>query len=207
MQKYFSLIILLAFSCNQQQTLDTEELARELDSIMVLDQKYRPEMQEVLHEFGWDSPEMGELWQKQNEIDQSNLKRILEIIKTVEGYPGKSMVGISASSTAFYVLQHAPDSILQQYYDLIINAAKENELDKSLAAMYQDRCLMHRGEPQIFGTQLRSEYQTDSLTGERIQRTFVWPIADTTNIDSLRMLNGLGSLEEYLNSFGISRWE
>lgn len=201
------LFILLSFSCSQQQAINTEELARELDSIMVLDQIYRAEMQEVLHEFGLDSPEMGEIWQKQNEIDQSNLKRILEIIETVEGYPGKSMVGISASSTAFYVLQHASDSIQQQYYDLIIKAAEENELDKSLAAMYQDRYLMHRGEPQIYGTQLRLEYETDSLTGERIQRTFVWPVADTTNIDSLRMRNGLGPLEEYLNSFGISRWE
>lgn len=207
MRKVISLIFLLSFSCNQQPTINTEELAKELDSIMVLDQKYRAEMQDVQKEFGWSSPEMRELWQKQNEIDQSNLKRILEIINTVEGYPGKSMVGISAGRTAFYVLQHAPDSIQQQYYDLIINAAEENELDKRLAAMYRDRYLMRRGEPQVFGTQLRSEYETDSLTGERIERTFVWPIADTTNIDSLRMWNGLGPLEDYLNGFGISRWD
>lgn len=30
---------------------------------------------------------------------------------------------------------------------------------------------------------------------------------DTTMIDSVRIWNGLGSLEEYLNSFSLSRWE
>jgi hypothetical protein len=207
MRKIIPLVIIVSFSCNQKQTINTGELAKVLDSIMVIDQKYRAQMQDVQQEYGWNSPEMDELWKKQNEIDQSNLKRILEIINTVEEYPGKSMVGISASKTTFYVLQHAPDSIQEQYYDLVIQAAEENELDKRLAAMYQDRYLMHRGEPQIFGTQIRSEYETDSLTGERIERTFVWPIADTTNIDSLRMWNGLRPLEDYLNSFGISRWK
>ncbi len=174
---------------------------------MIVDQKYRANMQDVQQEYGWNSSEMSELLKKQSEIDESNLKRILEIIDLVDGYPGKSLVGISSSKVTFYVLQHAPDSIQEQYYELIINAAEENELDKRLAAMYKDRYLMHRGEPQIFGTQIRSEYEIDSLTGERTERTFVWPIADTTNIDSIRIWNGLGPLEEYLNSFGISRWE
>ena len=73
--------------------------------------------------------------------------------------------------------------------------------------MYQDRYLMHRGEPQIYGTQLRSEFKIDSMSGAQTERTFVWPIADTTDIDSIRMWNGLGLLEEYLNRFGVSRWE
>lgn len=174
---------------------------------MVADQKYRNQMPAVQEECGWNSSEMSELWKKQNKIDQSNLKRILEIIDKLDGYPGKSLVGISSSKVAFYVLQHAPDSIQEEYYDLIIKSSQENELDKRFAAMYQDRYYMRRGEPQIFGTQIRSEYVTDSLTGERIERTFVWPIADTTNIDSVRRWNGLGRLEEYLNGFGISRWE
>lgn len=187
--------------------IDTLALVKELDSIFELDQKYRAEMQTVQNEFGWNSEEMNELWTKQNNIDSSNLQRILEIIENVGGYPGQSLVGHSASKTTFYVLQHAPDSIQEEYYDMIVEAAKNNELKKGLAAMYQDRYLMHRGEPQIFGTQVRTEYDIDSLTGEKIERTFVWPIADTNNIDSLRLWNGLLNLEDYLNNFGISRWD
>jgi hypothetical protein len=187
--------------------IDTLALVNELDSIFELDQKYRAEMQSVQNEFGWNSDEMNDLWTKQNRIDSSNLHRILEIIENVGGYPGQSLVGHSASKTTFYVLQHAPDSVQEDYYEMIINAAKNNELKRGLVAMYQDRYLMHRGEPQIFGTQVRTEYDIDSLTGEKIERTFVWPIADTNNLDSLRLWNGLLNLEDYLNNFGISRWD
>jgi 5'-3' exonuclease len=187
--------------------IDTLALINELDSIFELDQKYRAEMQSVQNEFGWNSDEMNELWTKQRRIDSSNLQQILEVIESVGGYPGQSLVGHSASKTTFYVLQHAPDSVQEKYYEMIVDAAKKNELKRELAAMYQDRYLMHKGEPQIFGTQVRIEYDIDSLTGEKIERTYVWPIADTTNIDSLRLWNGLNNLEEYLNNFGISRWD
>jgi len=189
------------------RNIDTLALVNELDSIFELDQKYRAEMQSVQTEFGWNSDEMNELWTKQNRIDSSNLHRILEIIENVGGYPGQSLVGHSASKTTFYVLQHAPDSVQEEYYKMVVDAAKNNELKKGLAAMYQDRYLMHRGEPQIFGTQVRIEDDIDSLTGKKIERAYVWPIADTTNIDSLRLWNGLLSLENYLNNFGISRWD
>ncbi|MBR08078.1 MAG: hypothetical protein CMP48_10355 [Rickettsiales bacterium] len=207
MHKLLPLLLLLLFSCEQKPTINKEKLAKELDSIMIVDQQYRSQIQDAQQAYGWDSPEMQELLQKQNELDESNLKRIQEIIDLVDGYPGKSLVGISSSKVAFFVLQHAPDSIQEQYYDLIIQAASEGELDKRLAAMYQDRYLMYRGDPQLFGTQIRTEYELDSITGERIESTYLWPISDTTNIDSVRMWNGLGPLEEYLNGFGISRWE
>lgn len=206
MRNLFFLLLTTTLSCSTKQSIDTERLTLELDSILVADQKYRAQMQDVRQEYGWNSQEMGELWQKQQEVDESNLSRVLEIIELINGYPGKSLVGQYASEATFYVLQHAPDSTQEKYYKMIIDAARENELDKRLAAMYQDRYLMHRGKPQRFGTQIRTEYQTDSLTGERIANTFVWPIADTSNIDSLRLWNGMGPLEEYLNSHGISRW-
>jgi hypothetical protein len=194
------------FGCSSDQKTDAVKLAFELDSIRAVDQKYRAEMRPVQEKYGWDSPEMSALWEKQSKIDQSNLNMVLQIIDRVGTYPGNSLVGDTVSSAAFFVLQHAPDSIQAKYYDLIMTAAREGELDKDLGALYQDRYLMHRGEPQIFGTQVRSEFRTDSITGDKITRMFVWPIADTTRIDSLRMTVGLGALEEYLNRFGVSRW-
>lgn len=185
------------------KVVDYEQLTNELDSILILDQKYRYEMEELT----WNTSEWSQLSIKQAKIDSSNVIRIVEIINQIDGYPGKSLVGKSASESAFYVLQHAPDSIQELFYEMIIDAANNSELDKRLAALYQDRYLMHKGEPQIFGTQVRMEFETDSLTGEQIEVTFVWPIADTVNIDSLRMSVGLGNLEEYLGNFGVSRWK
>lgn len=206
----FSLLVLITLGCQHQpetNKIDKERLSKELDSIMIEDQRYRSEMQNMQMTGGWNTSKMQELWQKQSEIDESNLSRIIEIIDQVGGYPGKSLVGYRTGRVTFYVLQHAPDSIQEQYYDFILQAATENELDKNLAAMYQDRYLMHRGEPQIFGSQIRVEQKMDSLSGKSIEKKYLWPIADTTNIDSLRMWNGLGPLEEYLKLYGISRWE
>lgn len=206
--KYISLLaILVLLGCDRPKAIDTATLAIELDSIMKEDQKYRSLMQTVQQKHGWNSPEMDTLWKHQEQTDESNLKRIREIIHLTGGYPGKTLVGSSASEAAFYVLQHAPDSIQEQYYDMIVEAARQDELNKRLAAMYQDRYLMHRGEDQIFGTQIRTEFKTDSLTGERIDKTFLWPIADTTRIDSLRMHHGMMPLEDYLRRFGLSRWK
>ncbi|MFT6947904.1 MAG: hypothetical protein ACJARP_002336 [Vicingaceae bacterium] len=215
---YLLITVITFFGCNQKPHIETESdtlipiidtiaLTIELDSILKVDQKYRAEIQSVQNEFGWNSKEMNKLLVRQNKIDSSNLKRIIQIINKVGGYPGRSLVGHSASTTTFFVLQHAPVSIQEEYYDMIIDAAKNSELKRGLAAMYQDRYLMYRGEPQIFGTQVTTESDIDSITGEKIERPIVWPIADTNNIDSLRLWNGMLNLEDYLNTFGISRWD
>ncbi|WOK07792.1 DUF6624 domain-containing protein [Imperialibacter roseus] len=209
MKRYFLLIASVSFilGCQPKPSFDKEKLTVELDSILEIDQRYRKELLAIEETGGRNSPKAKEVIKKIWQADSSNVRRIVEIIDMVGGYPGESMVGGSAGRATFYVLQHAPDSIQDKYYDLIIDAASRNELKKSLAAMYQDRYLMHRGEPQIYGTQVRTEYKTDPTTGMRFDSTYVWPLADTTNIDSIRTLSGMGPLEEYLNQFGVSRWE
>jgi len=202
-----NLILFALFGCNQTSKIDKTALKSELDSIYYADQNIREKMSLVMDEKGWNSPEMNELWALQNQLDASNLKRIIEIIDEVGTYPGKSLVGEPASTTTFYVLQHAPDSIQAIYLDLILDAAKNNELEKKRAALYYDRYLMHKGEPQIYGTQSKTIFFRDPITGKRKDSSYVWPIADTTNIDSIRKSVGLGPLEEYLNRFGLSRWD
>jgi hypothetical protein len=202
--KYTLLIIFVIgfIGCQPNKQLDIKALTSELDSIYQIDQKYRIELNDV----EMNTPEFSELYKKMITVDTSNQRRIIEIINEIGGYPGKSLVGEDASKTAFYVLQHSNDSIQEKYYDMIIEAAQNNELERKLAAMYQDRYLMRKGQNQIYGTQIRTEYQTDSISGERIANTFVWPIADTTKIDSIRLTYGMQPLEEYLARFGLSRW-
>ena len=202
-----SLIFLLFLGCNSKSIIDKRVLKIELDSIYQRDQNTREEMSLVITEKGWNSPEMKILWYKQSINDSINLKRIIEIIDEIGGYPGKSLVGDPASKTAFLVLQHASDSIQFIYLDLILEAARNNELDKKSAALFHDRYLMHKDEPQIYGTQIKTIFKRDSVSDEMIESSFVWPIADTTSIDSIRKSVGLGPLEEYLIQFGLSRWD
>ena len=181
MKAILFLPLFLILGCNPKKPIDKQALSQELDSIYQLDQKYREQMNSVQQEHGWNSPEMKELWKLQKPIDSSNVLRIVEIIEEIGDYPGESMVGHSASKAAFYVLQHAHDSIQEKYYELIVKAAKDNQLDKNLAAMYQDRYLMHRGEPQIYGSQIISAHKTNPETGGSFDSTYVWPIADTSS--------------------------
>ncbi len=147
-------IFLILLSCQSKTETDYEALSAELDSIFEVDQKYRKQWLSVQKTWGPDSKELNELREKQEKADSSNLIRVIEIIDRLGTYPGKSLVGNSAGKTVFYVLQHAPDSIQEKYYDLTVEAANNNELDKRLAAMYRDRYLMHKNQPQVFGTQV-----------------------------------------------------
>jgi len=64
------------------------------------DQSQRSEMGAVGKKYGYSSPEMTELWKKQQPIDEANIKRLIEIIET-HGWPGHRLVGDKASTAAF----------------------------------------------------------------------------------------------------------
>ncbi len=187
--------------------MDVESLSRELDSIFDQDQLYRSEMAFFNLKTEKDSLRLKEIVAAQSKIDSTNLLRIQQIIEEIGDYPGKSLVGESASKVAFFVLQHSNPKTQSEYLDLILKAAQNLELNKSYAAMYHDRILLSQEKPQIYGTQIKEEWIIDSTTGERTKRSYLWPIADTTHIDSLRMWNGLIPLNTYLNQMGVNRWE
>ncbi len=209
---YFSYAVFISFllinySCNQTAKIKKFDLSVELDSILKRDQKHRQQLTNLSEQGEGDNERARTIWVKQDSLDSINLKSVIEIINKIGKYPGKSMVGVSSSVSVFYVLQHSPDSIHKRYLKLIRTAADEDELDKSYYAKYLDRHLMHQGKPQIYGTQIRIDFEIDSLSGKRKTRNYLWPIADTTGIDSLRRLNNLGPLEAYLWEQGLSRWE
>lgn len=199
------LLAIMVIGCERkkEQEIDLVKLKTELDSIQKSDQRYRRLIGDSMQKYDWNSPQIQGIWQKQAKLDSVNLNRVLEIIEEIGGYPGDSLVGYPTRKTAFFVLQHAPDSIQAQYLDMILNAAKEGQLDKNLAAMYHDRYLMHRGLPQIYGSQLRVRTVTDSVTGEQREIHELYKLADTSKVDSLRMANQMIPLEEYLNINGI----
>jgi len=152
-------------------------LKRQLDSIMVLDQKYRS-----------DNP--GANWGKQLVIDSSNTVFIEKVFKE-HGYPGKSLVGSSTSKVAWYVIQHS--NKISDYLKLIKDAANNGELPKSNAAMMEDRFLMNNGEEQVYGTQGTTlNYNSDNPIH------IIWPIKNVENVNQLREEIGYDTtIEEY----------
>lgn len=205
---YAIFIVAILTSCqnNSFNEIDSTITKVELDSIMVLDQKYRQELNSVFSEFGYDSKEFQSLLKKQNSIDSTNLIYVENLIKKYGKYPGKTLVGQTTGEVAFFVLQHAHDSIQAKYFNLIMEASRNNELKKNSVALFHDRYLINQGKPQIYGSQIGTKEIVDSLTGASKQINYLFPIKDTTKIDSLRMWNGLLPLEDHLNSFGLTRW-
>lgn len=180
---------------NAQPALDFE-LKRELDSIAVLDQRYRklmmvedPKERATLgKEMGLEPADYeGNLWDRQIVLDTSNLRRIEYILQN-SGYPGKSRVGEPTNTAAWYVIQHNPERI-PTYLDMMKEAGRNGEIPFRLVAMMEDRYLMNEGKPQVYGTQGMTYGDAPS---------FIWPIQNPESVNKRREEAGFTqSIEEY----------
>ncbi|MEP2934849.1 MAG: BT_3928 family protein [Gilvibacter sp.] len=172
-------------------------IKRRLDSIAVLDQRYRTlimassdeEREKIGKEMGLEAADYtGDLWAKQIAIDTSNLKYVESLLAKGK-YPGKSMVGEPTNMAAWYVIQHNPDRI-PMHLDMMKAAGKNGELPFTAVAMMEDRYLMNQGKEQEYGTQGMS-YNDD-------RGSFIWPIRDAANVNKRRAEAGFTrTLEEY----------
>ena len=181
---------------NAKPKLDLS-LKERLDSIAVLDQKYRLLMQaksmaerkQLGEKMGLSEVEYsGDLSQMQSVLDSVNMIFLEKYFKQ-HGYPGKSVVGEESSLVAWNVLQHNPDKI-PLYLPLVKKAAETGEIPKTSAAMMEDRYLMMEGKPQVYGTQGMS-YDDD-------RGSFIWPIENPETVNKRRMEAGFEeTIEEY----------
>lgn len=172
-------------------------LKKRLDSIAVLDQRYRmlmqadspEELQALGEEMGLTKEEYtGDHRALQTAIDSSNMK-FVEKYFIEKGYPGKSVVGEESSLAAWYVLQHNPDKI-PTYLPLIKKAAADGEISMRSAAMMEDRYLMNEGKPQVYGTQ--------GMTYDDERGSFIWPIENPEMVNQRRKEAGYDqTIEEY----------
>ncbi len=171
------------------------DLKHTLDSIYTMDQRYRTlmytdseeERERMAKEAGFEEDDysINALWGKQTAIDSTNMEYMAKIFDE-KGYPGKSVVGEETQKVAWYVLQHSKE--IPKYFPIIKKAGEEGELPMRLVAMMEDRYLMGKGEPQIYGT------QGQTMNG----KSYIWPIADPENVNARRAEIGLTeSIEEY----------
>ena len=170
-------------------------LKQRLDSIAILDQRYRklmqadtPEARKAMgEEMGLTEEQYnGNLWDMQEVIDSANLV-FIERVFSEKGYPGKSMVGEPTNTAAWYVIQHNPDRI-STYLPLIKKAGEDGELPFRLVAMMEDRYLMNQGKMQVYGTQ----------GSTRNGNSYIWPIENPETVNERRERAGFTqSIEAY----------
>ncbi len=181
---------------NAKPKLDLS-LKQRLDSIAVLDQKYRILMQAKSLE---ERKKLGEtmgLSEAEYSGDLAKMQSVLDSVNMIfveqyfieKGYPGKSVVGEESNLVAWNVLQHNPEKI-PLYLPLVKKAAAAGEIPKTSAAMMEDRYLMMEGKPQIYGTQ--------GMSYDDARGSFIWPIEKPETVNERRREAGFDeSIEAY----------
>lgn len=187
----------------QAQPVKYPRLKQQLDSIYVLDQQYRIVLsqQEKLDAIAQarkvTSGEVTDsLWKLQSKIDSSNLIFVENIFKR-HGYPGRSMVGESTCSAAWFVIQHSSDAEIGAYLPLMKKAVDSSELDFHFYAMMLDRHLMNAGQEQLYGTQFICRPLKNGKDD-----CFIWPVKDPDTLNERRKSAGFTeTIEEYIKHF------
>jgi hypothetical protein len=103
------------------------------------------------------------------------------------GWPAIPLVGAEASQAAWLIAQHTPDLAFMERCLELMQALPAKSVHPVNIAYQQDRVLMRRGEPQIYGTQFLG------IGGE----LHVHPIQDPEHVDERRATVGLGPFAEY----------
>ncbi|RFZ94436.1 hypothetical protein D0C36_02475 [Mucilaginibacter conchicola] len=205
------IILTLCFAQVKAQRKINIPLKHELDSLYILDQKYRAMMSVKLDSAKIDSIKKslnlneGDFFSQINKIanktDSSNVKRVEEIIAQY-GYPGSSLVDTPTNQAAFFVLQHS--TVIDKYLPVIEKAAKDKELPFRLYAMMKDRSLMYNKKEQIWGTQLKGMTVINPETKKPQFKFFVWPISDPKNVNKRRKQAGFEqTAEENAKRLGV----
>lgn len=120
--------------------------------------------------------------------DSARSRRLRGIVDRY-GWPDRSRAGEAAASSAFLVLQHSPFVAFQERMaPRIEDLARSGSVDRQAAALLTDRVLMHRGEPQRYGTQ----FYRDGA------RFVLYRVEDPEGLDERRAAMGLPSLAEYM---------
>ncbi|WP_161889268.1 DUF6624 domain-containing protein [Pontibacter russatus] len=184
----FAILVLAAFHSFGQGHKINLKLKSQLDSIGVLDQKYRnllfeyPEQSQkdsIAKTFGVPTSELWDYIQSNMmKTDSSNLVFIEEVFSKY-GYPGKTLVGAKTNEVAWNVIQHSEK--IPQYIDIIKKAGIEKELPYTLVAMMEDRYLMNQKKEQIYGTQA-----CGGCLSSGDNYPVIWPIKDPKNVNKRR---------------------
>jgi hypothetical protein len=207
MRKYIIVLLLLTGTTAFGQHKINLVLKKQLDSVMVLDQKYRDTLSMFMNPAQSDSLAKKlslKTWQAMNRytalqgrLDSLNVIFIEDVFKKY-GYPGKTLVDTPANESAWYIIQHSQK--INQYIPMMKKAAESGELPFHLYAMMLDRELMYAGKEQVYGSQVSCR---DLKNGKH--ECFVWPIKDAATVNERRKKAGFTqTVEENAQRLGVA---
>lgn len=95
--------------------------------------------------------------------------------------PGRRLVDEAGAHAAWLLAQHAPPDLQEECLPLLRDAVARGDPSPVDLAYLTDRVLVHRGEPQVHGTQ----YQVRDGVLE------LWTVRDPSGLDQRRAALGL----------------
>jgi hypothetical protein len=113
-------------------------------------------------------------------VDRANTARLREILAE-HGWPGNQLVGVEAAHAAWLLAQHAPSDLQEECLPLLEDAVSRDDASRRDLAYLMDRVLMHRGQPQVYGTQY---LEKDGILT-------LWTVQEPGGLDQRRAALGL----------------
>ncbi|MEO3976820.1 DUF6624 domain-containing protein [Streptomyces sp. CAU 1734] len=125
-------------------------------------------------------------------VDEANTAWLRGVIAE-HGWPGRALVGEEASGAVWLLAQHADRSpeFQAECLDLLARAVTAGDADVRHGALLEDRVRVHRGEPQVFGTQ---------LAGQDDGSLVPFPMLDPPGVGARRAAWGFEPPDEYIRS-------
>lgn len=168
-----------------------DSLIRELALIEESDQYYRQQMETVQQTSGGDSKEMKQLIRSMKQVDSLNLTKVSAILERY-GWPGAEVIGSSANTTLFMVIQHSDLVQQDRYLPVMRKAVKEGKASASQLALLEDRVALLHHQKQRYGSQVKWDMKSNEYS--------LLPLEDPLHVDERRKEVGLQPLKDYLKS-------
>lgn len=172
----------------QDSVRASHNLVAVLDTIWRTEQEPITKRDEMLDRYGAESEEFEKYQAIYKTNHPINERKIIDILK--DGWPDIDVIGESGNRTICNVLQHCDYDIREKYLPLMQQAVQDEQLNPQLLVRAEDRLATDRGEPQIYGGQMKYYPETKSFN--------VWPVYDPVNIDKRRAEIGLGPIADHL---------
>lgn len=166
-------------------------LATQLDSLYKEDQQYRIAVGKLKRE-GASKQSIDSLTTILKQVDSSNLVFVEQLIAK-HGWITPGQAGFMGTQAVFLVIQHADLKAQKKYYPLIKQAEKDGNILSSNVAILEDRIAVREGKPQPYGSQ--GYYDAEK------KKTYVYPLKNLKNLDSLRKSMGLQPMKEYIKDW------
>ena len=166
-------------------------LAAQLDSLYKEDQQYRIALGKLKKE-GAPQKSVDSLTALLKQADSSNFVFVEQLIAQ-HGWITPGQAGFMGTQAVFLVIQHADLEAQKKYYPLIKQAEKDGNILSSNVAILEDRIAVREGKPQPYGSQ--GYYDAEK------KKTYVYPLKDLNNLDSLRKTMGLQPMKEYIKDW------